>query len=209
MQDRSNDPVLVLSETFRAFAEATTDYTTLLETIARKLTALIGDACMISLSDADSWLRPAVAIASDDNATRILHAALANTPTRGGSGYAYRALQTGESMLLPEIDPDELARRAEPAVADAVRQLGIRSYLVMPLQARGRRVGVLSLLRFVAGSPPFNEIDRALAATVADHAALAIVNAELLESLQRELAERKKAEERTKVFVALVERAPT
>ena len=206
VQDRSNDRVLLLSETFRAFAEATTDYTSLIETVARKLTELIGDACVVSLTHADgSWHEPGVAFAADDDATQILRAALAYTPGRDGTGNAYRVVQTGEPVLLSEIEPAELASRAEPAFADAVRRLGVRSYLAVPLQARGRRVGVVSLLRYVAGSPPLGELDRALAATIGDHAALAIVNAQLLESLQRELAERKKAEERAKTFVALVE----
>jgi len=206
VQDRSNDRVLVLSETFRAFAEATTDYTSLIETVARKLTELLGDACVVSLaSDDGSWRAPAVAFAADDNATQILRAALADMPGRDRTGNAYRALQTGEAVMISEIDPEELARSAEPAFADAVRRLGVRSYLAIPLQARGRRVGLMSLLRYAAGSPAFNELDRALATTVGDHAGLAIVNAQLLESLQRELAERKRAEERAKTFVALVE----
>jgi two-component system cell cycle sensor histidine kinase/response regulator CckA len=70
---------------------------------------------------------------------------------------------------------------------------------------RGRRLGVVSLLRYAADSPPFSELDQAFALSLSDHAALAIANAQLFESVQSELAERKKAEERAKTFVALAE----
>jgi two-component system, cell cycle sensor histidine kinase and response regulator CckA len=199
VKDRSNDLVLVLSETFRAFAEATTDYATLLDTVARKLTELIGDACIVSLSTPDgAWLDLGATCASDETATRLLRASLANRPERDGSGQAIRVALTGEPVIIPTIDPDELARRAEPAFAKAVRDLGVHSFLSVPLLVRDRPLGVLSLLRYLADSPPFDERDQALAHSVADHAALAIANAQLFDELKR-------AEERAKTFVALVE----
>ncbi len=198
--------MLVLSETFRAFAEATTDYASLLETVARKLTELIGDACVVSLAAADgTWLDPSAAYAVDEDAATILRASLANRHESDGTGNSVRVVQTGEPVRIAAIDPAELASRAEPAFADAVRRLGIRSFLSVPLQIRGRRLGVVSLLRYAAGSPPYSELDQAFALSLSDHAALAIANAQLFESVQRELAERQKAEERAKTFVALVE----
>jgi two-component system cell cycle sensor histidine kinase/response regulator CckA len=196
---RSNDLVLVLSETFRAFAEATTDYATLLDTVARKLTELIGDACIVSLSAADgTWLDLGAACASDETATRSLRAALANKSERDGSGQSRRVALTGEPVIIPTIAPDELARRAEPAFAKAVRDLAVHSFLSVPLLVRDRPLGVLSLLRYLADRPPFDERDQALAHSVGDHAALAIANAQLFDELKR-------AEEQAKTFVALVE----
>ncbi|HEX4450445.1 MAG TPA: ATP-binding protein [Kofleriaceae bacterium] len=199
MKDRSNDLVLVLSETFRAFAEATTDYATLLDTVARKLTELIGDACIVSLAAADgSWRDLGAACASDETATRLLRASLANRPERDGTGQSIRVALTGQPVIIPTIAPDELARRAEPAFAQAVRDLAVHGFLSVPLVVRDRPLGVLSLLRYLVDSPPFDERDQALAQSVADHAALAIANAQLFDEL-------KLAEEQAKTFVALVE----
>ena len=196
----------MLSETFRAFAEGTTDYNALVETIARKLTELIGDACVVALATDDgTWLEPTGAYAEDPAARATLRDALGRRSQRDGSGNAVRVVRTGEPVLIPQIDPSELAERAEPAFAEAVRKLGIRSFLAVPLEVRGRRLGVLSLFRYLPSSPPFGDYERALALSVSDHAALAISNAQLFESLQRELAERQKAEERAKTFVALIE----
>ncbi len=206
VQDRTDDRVLVLSETFRAFAEVTTDFTALVETIARKLTELIGDACVVALENDDGALfGPSGAYAGDPAARAALRDALNRRSERDGSGQSNRVARTGEPMLIPEIDPNELAERAEPAFADAVRLLGIRSFLSVPLEVRGHRLGVLSLFRYLPSSPPFGDYERALALSISDHAALAISNAHLFESLQRELRERQKAEERAKTFVALIE----
>jgi PAS domain S-box-containing protein len=189
---------LALSRAFHAFAEVTTDYNGLLQVVARQLTDLIGDACVVSLAGADgAWLEPRAACARDPGATELLRAALVRT-SRDGRGQAASVVATGKPVLISTIDPEELAARAEAAFAEPVRTLGIRSFLAVPLEVRGRRLGVLSLFRYMEGSPPFGELDVAFASTIGDHAALAIANAELFESLQR-------AQEKAKTFVSLIE----
>jgi len=204
--DGSNDRLIALSETFRAFAEVTTDYASLLDTVARRMADLIGDGCVIMFAGDDGrWLEPSAVYARDAEATTLLSEALSRLHETDSPGLAVRVVQTGESVLIPEVEPEALATMAQPAFADAVRRLGMRSFLSVPLEVRGRRLGAVSLFRYLPGSPPYSEADRAFARSVADHAALAISNAQLFESLQRELHERKRAEEQAKTFVALIE----
>src|SRR5258708_7549937 len=66
--------------------------------------------------------------------------------------------------------------------------------LMVALRVRGAPIGALSMGRYERARPPFDEHDKELAQTLADHAALAIANARLLRAAQRELAERQKAE---------------
>ena len=72
--------------------------------------------------------------------------------------------------------------------------IGIHSLLVTALRVRGETIGTLSLFRFAPASPSFDKRDQDMAQALADHAALAITNARLLQSARRELAEREKAE---------------
>jgi PAS domain S-box-containing protein len=204
-RDGSGDRLLELSAAYRAFTEVTTDYAVLLETVARQLSTLIGDGCVVSLSEGGMWLDPSAAVARDPDATAQFRAALAHREGRDGRGHAANVVATGKAVLLPVIDPDQLAERAEPAFAAVVRSLGIRSFLSVPLEVPGRRLGALSLFRYMPGSPPFAELDVAFAATLADHAAMAIVNAQLFESVQSELRQRRAAEVRAQTFVTLVE----
>lgn len=203
----ANERLYALSDTFRAFAEGTTDYLSLLDTVAAHMTQLVSDACVIMLAGDDGkWLDPGAVHARDAAATTILRTAVARLPTdSASSGLAVEVVRTGEPILIAEIAPDQLAHLAQPAFAAAVRELSIRSFLCVPLEARGRRLGALSLFRFAAGSPPFSEADQVFARSIGDHAALAISNAQLFESLQRELAERARVEEQAKTLVTLVE----
>ena len=204
--DPSNERLLALSEAFHAFAEVTTDYAGLLATVARKLTELIGDACVVSLArDDGTWLQPNAAWARDPNVIALLNEALADDQGRDGTGNAARVLATGKPVLIPNITPEELAARAEPAFSRVVRRLGIHSFLSVPLESRGKRIGAVSMFRFEPGSVAFSEYDLAFARMLRAHAAMAIANAKLFETLQRELAQRAAAEEQAKTFVALIE----
>ncbi|MEO6774573.1 MAG: ATP-binding protein [Kofleriaceae bacterium] len=195
-----------MSEAFHAFAEVTTDHAGLLDTVARKLTELLGDACVVSLArDDGTWLQQHAAWARDPSVIELLRAALTEVEGRDRTGHAAEVIATGKPVLIPTIDPAELAGHAEPAFGTAVRTLGIRSFLAVPLEVRGRRLGVVSLFRFEPGTPPFGEYDVVFARMLSEHAAMAIANAKLFESLQRELGQRAAAEEQAKTFVALIE----
>ena len=195
-----------LSAAFRAFTEVTTDYVVLLDTVASKLSELIGDGCVVSLAASDgSWDAIYAAAAREPRATEMLRLALERRGKVDGKGLAAGVVATGKPVLLAQIDPEELARRAEPSFGEAVRTLGIRSFISVPLEVTGRRLGALSLFRFLPDSPPFDEFDVTFAATISDHAAMAIANAQLFEKLQRELHQRRLAEDKAKTFISLIE----
>jgi PAS domain S-box-containing protein len=197
---------LELSAAFRAFTEVTTDYAVLLDTVATKLSELIGDGCVVSLADPDgSWAVIYASAARDPRAAELLRLALERRGKVDGKGLAAGVVATGKPVLLAHIDPEELAQRAEPSFGEAVRTLGIRSFLSVPLEVPGRKLGALSLFRFLPDSLAFDEFDLTFAATIGDHAAMAIANAQLFEKLQRELHQRRLAEDKAKTFISLIE----
>jgi PAS domain S-box-containing protein len=90
---------------------------------------------------------------------------------------------------LRHVDPstfDYDAVAPNPASARTARELRMRSALAVPLQARGRVVGVLSLVDSVSGRRQGEE-DVLLARRLADRAAVAIDNARLHQR-ERQLA---------------------
>jgi PAS domain S-box-containing protein len=197
----------VMSETIRAFAEASTDYRGLLEIVVDRATRLIGDACaMTLLSDDGDWLRSVAVTARHDEAAAVLRSALATHQIRGmEAGLAARVIRTGDPVLLAHVDSEQLSRLIAPEYVDAVVRIGVQGLLAVPLRAHGRTFGALALARYTIGATAFDHEDMALAVSVADHAALAISNARLVDSLQRELQDRRRAEEDAKTFVALVQ----
>ncbi|HET7461986.1 MAG TPA: ATP-binding protein [Longimicrobium sp.] len=90
------------------------------------------------------------------------------------------ALRTGQAALLTATDQVLAAAFPTPAAREAARELGAQSALVVPMQARGRTLGVLTFVRG-AGARPYDERELELAVEVARRAALAVDNARLYE----------------------------
>jgi PAS domain S-box-containing protein len=122
-----------------------------------------------------------------------LQARFASDPeaTRG----VRKVLQTGEPDMMTEI-PDELLDQAAMDVEHRtiMRKLGLRSYMVVPMVARGRNHGAITLVSAESGRR-YEESDLRLAEELARRTALAVDNAKLYEEAQREIAERREAEE--------------
>jgi signal transduction histidine kinase len=71
-----------------------------------------------------------------------------------------------------------------PEHTEMLRDLGLASGMVVPMQARGRTLGAISFGR-TAESPPYDEADLEVAQELARRAALAVDNARLYEAAQR------------------------
>ncbi|WP_223641770.1 GAF domain-containing protein [Corallococcus sp. EGB] len=95
-----------------------------------------------------------------------------------GSRNITHVLRTGEARLIPEVSEQAFleAARGNAALEDTWR-LGCRSVMVVPLVARGRVLGCMSLMSGTAGR--FGEPDLELARGLARSAALSLDNARL------------------------------
>jgi PAS domain S-box-containing protein len=101
-----------------------------------------------------------------------------------------RVLNTGDSELVPEVTDDLLkASVRDPALFELARELGMRSYVGVPLTTRGRVHGTLT---FAAGDfgRAYDDRDLALAEDLARRAAVALENARLYSEV-RDAARRK------------------
>jgi PAS domain S-box-containing protein len=98
-------------------------------------------------------------------------------------------LRTGESELVPEITEEQLAELASDDLhLGLVRELGLQSYMCVPLQARGEVLGVISFVAAESGRR-YGPEDLALAEELARRAGIAVENARLY----REVEERAQA----------------
>ena len=196
-----------LSDTMRAFAEATIDYQRLLSTVAERMARLVGQGCVVALLSEDGQrLNPAAVFFEDPRLMRGAQRVLQNGPIAiRVSKLARRLIEERQGVLIAHCDQDVLSSELSAENAEAMRHVGVQSLLALPLEMRGVLLGVIALLRIGPGAPPFNAEDEAVARNLAEHAALAISNAQLLESRQREIDERKRAEEQAKRFEALIQ----
>jgi two-component system, cell cycle sensor histidine kinase and response regulator CckA len=195
--DRPEHRLRVLSVALRAFAEATTDYDRLLEVVARTLSDVVADGCIVRLLADDGLLAPAalclpIESRVDDPGEAARLRSVLTTPQRI-SDYAWgvRLMETGEAFLASPLDRTALTTE----IAEVYDRIGVHSLLVTALRVRGESIGTLAMFRFRGASPPFDTRDQELAQALADHAALAIANARsyAAERAARDAAEKAKA----------------
>ena len=192
---RLEERLRVLSESTRAFAEASSDPQRLLEVVARRLGELLGDICVIRpVSDDGQWLENSGAFYHRDPelaaATRAL---MSVTRQRIDEGVSGRVAATRRPILTPNISPEQFAASSEPRFRAYVESLQVTSAISLPLVSGGQLVGIANLMRS-KGSPAYDDSDVQFVHSLAEHAAIAIGNAR---AYAAERAARKLAEEAT------------
>jgi PAS domain S-box-containing protein len=164
------------------------DYQDTMNRIARLAVPHFADWCAIDMLDESSGSLHRVAVAHVDPAkeqlARELHRRFPADPGSPTGGGRWSVLRTGRAERVREMSDQVLEQAvAQPEYKAALRALGLRSFLCVPLAARGKVLGVIT---FVTAESPrrYTARDQALAEDLARRAAVAIDNAMLLRVLQ-------------------------
>src|SRR5438094_3218684 len=168
-----------------ALLATTLDYEATLRNLARLAVPELGDWCVIDMLDEQAQMRR-VAVAHVEPAKESLAWELERRyPMRPDDAYSpARVAHTGRAELLPEVSEAILAEAAhDVAHLDLLRQLGLASSMCVPLIARGRTLGALSVAISRSGRRYTRE-DLAFTEEVAARAALAVDNARLYREAQ-------------------------
>jgi PAS domain S-box-containing protein len=163
-----------------ALMSASLDHSTAVKTLARLAVPRLGDWCAIYELRDDRSIKQ-LAVAHVDPAKEELSWDLE-------SRYPFHldqpvgvasVIRTGEPELMREI-PDLVieALTHDEAHAKAVRELGLKSAMLVPLRARGRTLGAMAFASAESGRL-LGEADLELAKNLGNRAALAIDNASL------------------------------
>jgi PAS domain S-box-containing protein len=151
-----------------------------LSDVARLVVPHLADWCAIDLAGEDGLLERA-AVAHVDPAKVDLAWQLWKLmpPKPSDPGGAYGVMRTQQAEHFEEI-PDELiaAAIADPDQLALIRSLGLCSSMCVPLVARGRALGALSLVAAESGRH-YTARDLAFASELARRIALAVDNARL------------------------------
>jgi signal transduction histidine kinase len=182
-RDTAEQKIRFLAEASSALA-ASLDYETTLQTIARLAVSGLADYCAIDIVD-DRGAIQRVATAHADPAKVKLVQALGDFPSQlSGESRIARAIRTGVPDLLPTIADTLLATLAyDEAHLQILRALEPNSLMTVPLIARGRTFGVISLVR-AGAKRHYDADDLLLADELVRRAALALDNARLYREAQ-------------------------
>lgn len=192
---RYADQASILVKISQIIAQAGLGYQSVLNAVAEQIAVWLGDRCTIRLLSEDGQrLDPVAFHHVDESKISLMGELYRSSPMRSDEGFSGRVFQSGEAMLIPNISQEQALSLIKREHRPYVDQIGICSLLVVPLRAQGKVIGTIIVSRDRPGHP-YTEDDKALLQDVADRAALAITNARLFEAAERELAERKHAEQ--------------
>lgn len=180
------------------------DYEQTLQQVARLAVPRIADWCAVDVvSDSGEIQRLAVAHVDPDKERIAADMAARYPPVTGAAAGASLVLREGKGVLLPEIPPSYLSQIAlgEEHV-QLMRQLGLGSAIIVPMIARGRTVGAITLVAMQSRGK-YSADDLALGEDLASRAAVYVDNARLYK--QAEVARaRAEGAERRAAFLAEV-----
>jgi len=175
-----NDRLRMVSDTTRAFMEATVDLEALLQTVVDRLAAVIGDSCcMLLLSDDRSTLVPAALSDRDPSVAAESRRVLMEPLTLDRHAEMRHVLASGTPFATELSDLEPLRARSTPAYFEHVQRIGMHGVMLVALHVHGESIGLLTMLRHRTTPAPYGDDDLELVKILADHAALAITNARL------------------------------
>lgn len=193
---RAEERQRVLAEASARLA-GSLDVTATLDAVAGIAVTTVAHVCGVHVIRGDTVLRRFAAAAADPVKAAVVRELEEHYPDGIDAPHGIPAvLRTGKAALYPEITEEMLAAAApEGELLDAVRRAGFRSGIFVPLIARGRTLGAMSLIMTGPGRR-YGADDLALAEDLAHRAALALDNALLHEAEQAARREAERAADR-------------
>lgn len=176
--------IAFLAEASRVLADSL-DHDVTLARVAELTIPYLADLCGVHLVEERGALRQ-VALACADPAQRLIGEELSRrypfdiTGARGGPA----VIRSGRAELVPTITDEMLAHAAhDDAHLALLRSLNLASYMIVPLLARGKLLGLLTLV-MTTSQRHYTADDLQLAEDLARRAAVAVDNARLFREAQ-------------------------
>ena len=187
IEDVTREKLAELRERFLAQATDTLmssiDYEETLRNVAWLAVPEIADWCAVDLLDPQG-ARQQVVVAHADETKLALARRLRSYEPEGGSEETatLRVARTGTAEIYNDITDEMLVGAARDAEhLELLRAVGFRSVLVVPMKARGRTLGVMTLVNSDS-LRRFDEGDLEFAVQLAGRGAIAVDNARLATS---------------------------
>ncbi|GAB4235356.1 MAG: hypothetical protein Kow00121_62900 [Elainellaceae cyanobacterium] len=174
------------------------EYERTLQSIANLVVPNFADWCSVDLLNPDQTISRVAVAHQDPEKVRLGWQLAEQYPRHLHDGYGIsKVMQMGKSEMVPEILEQQLADAiSDPDYLRILRDLGLKSYIIAPLEARGRVFGSISFV-FAESDRRYSMADLALAEDLARRAAIAIDNARLYRKTQRAKAAAERSASRT------------
>jgi PAS domain S-box-containing protein len=170
------------------------DYEHTLASVAKLAVPMLADWCTVNIVEETGELRRlAIAHSDPDKVAAAQELARRYPPDLDAPIGVPNVLRTGRAEFYPHIDQQRLALAApSPELAEIIRREGLCSGMIVPLVARNRTLGTITLLTAESGRV-YDQVDLALAEDLAHRIALAVDNARLYREAQAAVIAREDA----------------
>jgi len=158
---------------------ASTDYERSLQNLADAVVPYLADWCVVEIVE-DGHARQ-TAVAHTDPAKLHLAKELSERypPSPEDQAGAVNVMRTGQPELYPQVTEDMITRSAhDEKHREILRALQLKSVMILPLAARGRTLGTMTLASAKSGRS-FTQDDVTFAMELARRAAVSVDNARL------------------------------
>lgn len=169
------------------------DYEQTLEQIAKISVPQLADWCSVDILNEDGSIHRLPIAHADPSKTELARKLEQYVPSKGVSALALPAfgiakvLQTGQSELISEVSDSLLvASTQNQEHLELVRQLGMKSVMIVPLIAQGQVLGCISFV-IAESNRRYDRSDLTLATDISHRAALAVENARLYRDMHQAL----------------------
>jgi PAS domain S-box-containing protein len=160
------------------------DYERTLREVARLAVPDVADWCAIDIVQPDGSTRQVTSVhPNPEHEALLLELRRRYREEKQGSEGTARVIATGEPELASDVTGQVAIALAEGEV-ETYRRLGPRSYMIVPLVARGRTIGALTLLSMREGRY-YGDSDLDFAQHLGRRFALAVDNARLYDEAER------------------------
>jgi PAS domain S-box-containing protein len=163
---------------------ASLDYERTLSEVARLAVPDVADWCAIDIVEPDGTTRQVTSVHPDPEAEALLlELRRRYRAEKQGSEGTARVIATGEPELAHDVS-GQVAIDLDEGEVETYRRMSPRSYMIVPLVARGRTIGALTFLSLREGRY-YTEGDLDFAQHLGRRFALAVDNARLYEEAER------------------------
>lgn len=170
----------VLVRVARSLSESVEDPHLLANLIVESFAELVGDAVtMWVLNDDCSAMACAGVAHRDPEALAMLRGIVSGMRYERGDGLLWPTVDSGEPTLTPHFSLEDNRDDANSEILPYMERYGVHSIAISPARARGKVIAVIGASRS-RGSPAFTEDDVSLMQVLADLAAIALDQAQLL-----------------------------
>jgi PAS domain S-box-containing protein len=165
------------------------DHEVTLQNLAQLAVPLLADWCTVHVTDESGNIRPLAVAHTDPEKVRWARELAERYGARPDEPRGVpNVLRTGKTELYRSISDEMLHEAARDAEHERIlRELGMTSVVIVPLEVHGRTIGALSMIHAESGQH-FLDGDVVLIEELARRAAIAVENARLYRESQRAIA---------------------